>query len=143
MKVLSMIQPWATLLVHRVTQHETRSWRTRYRGPFAIHASQTIDRKACREEIVQGLLHELGYSAKTLPTGVIMASCRIVDCVKIIDNNGAFAVIEDGRTIAGIDSQIGGYVPGHYMWEIRDMTILPEPIPAKGKLGFWDYFPSE
>ena len=139
MKVLSMIQPWATLLVHRVTQNETRTWKTRYRGPIAIHASMKIDKNACREDVVRTLLGRIGYSADTLPTGVILATCRIVDCIQIIDNNGEFAVMENGRTIGGIDCRIGGYQPGHYMWEIRDMLPLPEPIPAKGKLGFWEY----
>lgn len=39
MKVLSMIQPWATLLVQGETLYETRSWKTRYRGPLAFWGS--------------------------------------------------------------------------------------------------------
>jgi len=139
MKVLTMIQPWATFLVLRVTQHETRTWKTGYRGPLAIHAGLTVDKAACREQLVRSRLDLLGYSADTLPTGVILAACRIADCVRIVDNNGAFAVMEDGRTIGGIDAKIGGYIPGHYLWEIRNMSPLPEPIPAKGKLGLWEY----
>ncbi len=40
MKTLSLLQPWATLVVMGVKQIETRSWRTDYRGPLLIHASK-------------------------------------------------------------------------------------------------------
>ncbi len=33
MKCISLIQPWATLIIHGAKRFETRSWRTPYRGP--------------------------------------------------------------------------------------------------------------
>ena len=38
MKALTLHQPWATLIALGVKTIETRSWRTNYRGPIAIHA---------------------------------------------------------------------------------------------------------
>jgi hypothetical protein len=38
-RVLSLLQPWASLLVFGEKMIETRSWKTSYRGPVAIHAS--------------------------------------------------------------------------------------------------------
>lgn len=29
-------------------------------------------------------------------------------------------------------------MPDHYWWHIKNKILLPEPIPAKGKLSFWD-----
>jgi hypothetical protein len=43
MKVLSMIQPWASLFTLQIAPYETRTWRTNYRGPWAIHNSKKID----------------------------------------------------------------------------------------------------
>lgn len=40
---LSIRQPWAWLIVHRYKGVENRSWPTRFRGPFLVHASQTFD----------------------------------------------------------------------------------------------------
>lgn len=37
--VLSLWQPWATLVALGVKSIETRSWSTKYRGPIAIHAA--------------------------------------------------------------------------------------------------------
>lgn len=35
-KVITVWQPWATLIALRVKRLETRSWATKYRGPLAI-----------------------------------------------------------------------------------------------------------
>ncbi len=43
MKVLSLIEPYATLIMKKV---ETRSWKTNYRGILYIHVSLTkMDKK--------------------------------------------------------------------------------------------------
>ena len=39
MKALSLRQPWASLIADGRKTIETRTWRTRYRGALAIHAS--------------------------------------------------------------------------------------------------------
>ena len=38
MKLISLWEPWATLLATGQKRIETRSWSTDYRGPVAIHA---------------------------------------------------------------------------------------------------------
>jgi hypothetical protein len=40
MKILSVRQPWAALIVSGHKDIENRTWSTRYRGPVLIHASQ-------------------------------------------------------------------------------------------------------
>lgn len=42
MKVLTLHQPWASLVALGVKTIETRSWSTAYRGPLAIHAAATM-----------------------------------------------------------------------------------------------------
>jgi activating signal cointegrator 1 len=39
MKAISLLQPWATLVVMGVKTIETRSWQTPHRGELLIHAS--------------------------------------------------------------------------------------------------------
>lgn len=43
MKVISIIQPWATLIALGEKKFETRSWKTKYHGELAIHAIKKID----------------------------------------------------------------------------------------------------
>jgi predicted transcriptional regulator len=44
---LSLRQPWADLVVDGVKTIETRTWNTRFRGRFLVHASLRPDREAC------------------------------------------------------------------------------------------------
>lgn len=60
MKALSLRQPWASLIADGRKTIETRTWRTRYRGPLAIHASLRP------------------YA--DLPTGGIVAVAWLYDC---------------------------------------------------------------
>ena len=39
MKVLSIKEPWASLIMNGTKRIETRSWKTKYRGEIYIHAS--------------------------------------------------------------------------------------------------------
>lgn len=46
MKVLSVKQPWAEFIASGRKTVETRTWRTKYRGPLLICADKTIDKEA-------------------------------------------------------------------------------------------------
>jgi hypothetical protein len=72
MKILSIRQPWAWLIVHGSKNIENRPWATKYRGPFLIHASLHINREA-------SLRH--GLDSAELQTGGIIGMAEIVDCV--------------------------------------------------------------
>lgn len=39
MKVLSIMEPWGSLIKEKVKYIETRSWKTNYRGELYIHTS--------------------------------------------------------------------------------------------------------
>lgn len=43
MKVLSIRQPWAWLIMTGLKDIENRTWNTDFRGRFAIHASKKFD----------------------------------------------------------------------------------------------------
>jgi activating signal cointegrator 1 len=139
MKVLSMIQPWASLFVLGEAKYETRSWRTNYRGPLAIHTSKKLDKAVCSHVAIQSLLGRNGYTEENLPTGMIIAVCRLENCLKVIENNQTMAILEDGRIVSGNDYFLGDFRVGGYAWEVQDMQMLAEFIPAKGNLGLWDH----
>ena len=54
MKVLSITEPFATLIKNKKKFIETRSWKTNYRGELYIHASKTkINKKdADNQELI-------------------------------------------------------------------------------------------
>jgi activating signal cointegrator 1 len=139
MKVLSMIQPWASLFVLGEVKYETRSWRTKHRGQMAIHTSKKIDKAACETVKIRELLSKHGYTADNLPTGVIIGACMLKNCIRVVENNKTWALLEDGRIVTGNDFLLGDYRVGGFAWEVEDMMVLKEYIPAKGQLGLWEF----
>lgn len=45
MKVLSIREPWASIIINGYKEYEFRSWKTNYRGKILIHASKNIEKK--------------------------------------------------------------------------------------------------
>jgi hypothetical protein len=114
MKVLSVRQPyaWAILSAGKLT--ENRSWRTTYRGPLAIHASLRPDPEG------RAFMAALGIDVpEDLPRGVILGSVVLVDVVDDSDSPWA--------------------EPGQRHWLLEDPQPWPEPVPAKGDLGLWEF----
>lgn len=84
MKALSLIQPWATLIVLGEKRIETRSWPTKHRGHLAIHASKNFPddcRRLCEERPFREALARHGLTADTLPLGQVLGFATIDDCV--------------------------------------------------------------
>ena len=42
MKVITIKQPWATLIAEGYKEYEFRTWNTKYRGELLIHAGKGI-----------------------------------------------------------------------------------------------------
>ena len=76
MKVLTLKQPWATLIAEGLKEYEFRSWKTNYRGKVLIHAGLGFDSKDLKR------FASLGYE---FPQGQIIAIVQIDDCIKIDD----------------------------------------------------------
>ncbi len=139
MKVLSLTQPYATLMDLDLKRIETRSWATRYRGPLAIHAAKGFPRWA-RELTYQKpfctvlLQHDLRLV--DLPLGAILCVVEVVDCVST-DTPDLDAVLRYRG--AEHERAFGDYASGRFMWITEHLRRLPDPIQARGSLGLWDY----
>jgi hypothetical protein len=154
MKALTITQPWATLVVLGAKKIETRSWKTPYRGPLAIHAAKGFPKDAQLLVLTDwrffgGLKPQLaasyqangirlvpsapGYEAlRELPRGVVIATCRLVDCVTI--SREFEAELDPG------ERAFGNYESGRFAWILEDVKPLEGPIPAKGMLSLWEWW---
>lgn len=77
-KALSVRQPWAWLLANGWKDLENRSWHTRFRGPFLIHAGQAFDRQGL--DWVRAHFPEIQLPDE-FDRGGIVGAASIVDCV--------------------------------------------------------------
>jgi hypothetical protein len=148
MKALTLTQPWATLVAIGAKRIETRSWGTSYRGPLAIHAAKGFPKWAqetCLEDQFWKALNGkrpmvLAYKPK-LPCGVVLATCRLIDCRSTVYKvpNGVAVFEKYPKLETDQELEFGDYAPGRWAWVLEDVKPLPEPIPAKGSLGLWDF----
>lgn len=130
MKVLSLKEPFATLIYEKKKMIETRSWKTNYRGELFIHASKT---KVSKENLKNLELMSL-VDNKNMNFGHIICKCNLVDCIymtKEYVHNMEFN--NHKEYICGI------YKEGRYAWILEDIEVI-DPIKAKGKLGIWNYY---
>jgi hypothetical protein len=78
MKIISIRQPWASLIVQGFKDVENRTWLTRYRGPVLVHASLRAD-AVTAEEIERRFEVHLPAERQL---GGIVGVVELVDCVR-------------------------------------------------------------
>ncbi len=126
MKVITIKQPFASLIASGYKEYEFRTWKTKYRGDLLIHAGKGIDKKA---------MEKFKHLNLDYPSGCIIAKVNLVDCIEIDDdvrkilkekNELVYASIIKHREWKG------------YGFKLENVTKIKE-IPASGKLSFWDY----
>ena len=128
MKVLSLTEPYATIIKEGKKAIETRSWKTNYRGKLYIHASSTKIPKEYREN--KDLMNLVDIN--NLNYGYIVCSCELIDCVEMTDEFIEEVKLNKEEYISGI------YARGRYAWILKNIQILDKPIKAKGHLGIWN-----
>lgn len=96
MKVLTVRQPWAQLIAVGAKDVENRNWHTNVRGRIAIHSSAAYRRADIEDacELMRRWIPRFSdrifkREAENYPTGVILATVEIVDCVTHSDSPGS------------------------------------------------------
>jgi activating signal cointegrator 1 len=153
MKVLTLTQPWATLVAIGAKKIETRSWSTSYRGPLAIHAAKGLGsiggyaglRRLWATEPFRTALWDY-ETPNALPLGSIVAVCDLVAVGRVDryeDEEWSGSVLNFGWRMDNLPEEpefsFGDYSPGRFVWLLANVRALPVPIPCKGALGLWNY----
>lgn len=134
MRVLSIKEPFASLVALGIKKIETRSWKTNYRGEIYIHASLT--KNVIKDEKRKEKLLSLFPDNYDFKQGYIICKAYLKDCIYM-----------DEEFISNIKKDETEYLCGHYdvgryAWVLENVELLDKVIPAKGKLGIW-YFNQE
>jgi activating signal cointegrator 1 len=138
MKALSLTQPWASLVQCKAKSVETRSWYTSYRGPLVIHAAKGYP-GWCKEFACEPYTRDaLGcrLDPLDLPRAVGLCVVTLVACVKTTDLDKLKVI---GHRLQVNEISFGDYSEGRFAWALRHEYDFPEPIPAVGALGLWDW----
>lgn len=123
LKVISIKEPWASLIINGYKKYEFRSWKTNYRGLVLIHASKGTDKEASKFTSLN-----LDYQ-----NGFIIGEAVITDCIPVTEEFELDLVKENALVY---ESAVGR---GGYAWKLDNIKIYNKKIPVKGKLGLWEY----
>ena len=125
-KALSILQPWAWLIIHGHKDIENREWKPynpglKFRGPVAIHTGMKADRFSI-DDVMRGIHPVTGgplvaLEPRSFERGGIVGMAEIVDCIETSESD---------------------WFVGPYGFVIRNARPVPF-IPVKGQLGFFNW----
>lgn len=129
MKVLSIIEPWGTLIAENQKLIETRSWATKYRGELYFHtSSKKINLKDIKVKELLSFIPDLKINY-----GHIILKCELVDCI-YMDQKFIEEIKKNPKEYI-----CGEYSIGRYAWVLKNIQKIEKPIPAKGHLNIWNF----
>ncbi|MCX6749245.1 MAG: ASCH domain-containing protein [Candidatus Pacearchaeota archaeon] len=118
MKVLTLKQPFAELVVSGKKTIELRKWNTNFRGKFLIHSSRIPDKKNMKK-----------FGFENLPNGFILGEADLVNVKKY--NTAKEFNKDKNKHLAAKDWGAYGFI----LKNIKRIT----PISARGQLNFWEF----
>lgn len=124
MKVITIKQPWASLIIDGYKKYEFRSWKTNYRGKILIHAGLNIEKNVLERFNEYHLYYE---------KGAIIGEATLVDCILVDEKFN-----EELRNINPLVYAKSNHVET-YAWKLENIKKYDTPIFIKGKLGLWNY----
>ena len=131
MKVLTVRQPWASLIICGAKNVENRNWSTEHRGLMLIHAAlepapplewerarELLEQANADPEAIKQFFDAAGLESER---GVILGSV-VLDAVWQNPYCSPWAS-EDFR----------------YQWVLKNSKQFPSTVPVKGRLGLWNW----
>lgn len=150
MKVISLLQPWATLVVIGAKKIETRSWNTKHRGPILIHASKKIGKEQ-KELIHSKIFWSKLKHLEELPLGRIVGKVDIIKTAPTSYFNSFFRVKKfkelQAFTSGGVvdlntkdEQAFGDFSSGRYGWLLKNPVAFTEHnFEIPGQLGIREF----
>jgi hypothetical protein len=123
-KALTIKDPWASFIVLGKKKIETRTWRTKYRGPLAIHVSKTVDKYA---------LEHFGFPDIPMHKGCIIAKSKLIG-IKYYYTQDEFMCDEKYHLVPMEYT----CTPVNFGWILEDIEPLKKPIPCRGMPGLFE-----
>ena len=121
MKCLSICQPFAELIIQNKKTIELRTWNTKIRGEFLVHAPIKIRKEDCKKLKID----------EKLTTGAIIGKAEIYDVKKYQSTKEIQNDKNKHFSSKKFQEKMYGFI-------LKNPKPLRIPIPWKGQLGFFD-----
>ena len=145
MKLITLWEPWATLMATGAKKIETRHWSTEFRGTVAIHAakgglSKEELKYTCTQQYFADALKDLVPEGRRhVPAfhfGHILAVGELVDCLPT-DSTGCLpGIFDDWKEFdTPQERAFGNYEPGRFGFLFGNVGRLKHPVPFSSRQG--------
>lgn len=122
MKCLSLKQPFADMVVDGKKIIELRTWNTKFRGRFLIHASGNVDAEAC---------DMFSIKRDLLVRHAVIGEAVLYEVKKY--NSDSEFLSDKEKHLA-----FGSYLGSRYGFLLKDAVRFDKPIYMPGRLGFFN-----
>lgn len=138
MKVISIWQPYASLIVHGHKFTETRSWpapKSIIKTRIAIASTKVI--RPEQRAVMQDPEFRKFYDQTGLPGlddlahGAILGFVNLHSCDVMTE--------EDLLDITDEERMFGVWEVGRYAWRLRHPEAFEQPVRARGQQGVWEW----
>ena len=138
LRARTIFQPYAWAIFAGFKWWETSTVRTRLRGRVWVHAARTPTPGWMLRDFWEGV-EKLPADRRRvftpewlagLPRGAVLGSVEIVDVLP--------APVAAGR-IAAVERPFGDWREGRWAWKLANPILLPRPVPAPGRQGWWSW----
>ena len=130
MRVLTIWEPWASLIALGVKRVENRGWSTAYRGPLLIHAGKRWKRAEVEETLAE--LVELGMLTEQQVPSLVSLQANLGKVIARTEIVGCRAV--------GVDDPDPWAMAGGFALELGEVIRLV-PFDLKGMQGMFSLDP--
>lgn len=153
MKIITLHQPWASLIALKLKRSETRHWATDYMGPLLIHAAkQPMPSPEKLQFPLINLLKEQDPAAfdrlqcaveqiRAEPNlGCIVAIAHLEGCYRMVDSQVDDPKIRIPSAIyveaqQPLERSVGLWESGRYAFKLTSVRPLPSPISFTSRQG--------
>jgi len=157
MKVLTLTQPWATLVVIGAKKVETRGFNTKFSGESLISSSLKSHPDEKRIMELPYFKEALAGITLPLPKGKIIGMVTVDGTFKTENANSFFFEDDYGRWYDNTikdrslwelawqkncerEKAFGDYSPGRFGWELWEPVAFTNQVPFKGGVGWTKSF---
>ena len=138
MKIISIWQPWATLLLHGLKLYETRGWPApssligQRIGIASTKQLKPEQLAAVATPRFQSVYATTGLPPLTeLPRGCILGTALL--------RSSEIMTAESMAAVTATERLFGYWTLDRYAWRLDEPVLFGEPIRARGGQGFWNF----
>lgn len=138
MKLITLHQPWASLIALGIKEYETRNWNTPYRGEILIHAAKKTITQPSLDWFKNNFSYVPGEAIAKIQQqpnyGCVVAHGYLADCLQMTSadpQEGQICIYKPSL----LEQALGCWDEGRYALRLEAVTALQTPIPFTSRQG--------